>query len=187
MRNSILVFVFSLLFITSACSQSTPKTPKPPKTSSTGTSYSIDFDYDDDGTNSSVSVKKNQRVYKLTASFDRGRTNEIKKILLKKLGKRELNVTGSTYTWIKIIKGEEFFECKLTKGKLRFFIDKEYASSSFIESMVNFGDKLRDTITGSDTDKEEIERAKEELKRAEERLKRAKKQLERVKNKLKDS
>ena len=83
MKNLITAFILGLFIVGSTYGQSTPK---PPKTPSTGTSYSISFDYDDDkGGNRSVSIKKNENVYKLSARFGKHRTEEIKKILLKEL------------------------------------------------------------------------------------------------------
>ena len=166
-------------------------TPKPPKTPSTGTSYSISFDYDDDkGSNRSVSIKKSENVYKLNARFGKHRTDEIKKMLVKELGKKTMKTSGRTYSWVKYNQGEEVFECKLSQGRLRLFVDKEYAPEKMIEEVVVFGDILKDAISGSDSKEqaeEDIRRAKEDIKRAQKDLERAKRQLERVKRKTKDN
>lgn len=188
MKKIITAVVLGLFTIGSSCAQSTPK---PPKTPSTGTSYSISFDYDDDErSNRSVSIKKSENVYKLNARFGKHRTEEIKKILLKELGRKTMKISGKTYSWVKYNQGEEVFECKLSQGRLRLFVDKEYAPERMIEEMVIFGDILKDAITGSDSKKEaeeDVKRAKEDIKRAQKDLERAKRQLERVKRKAKDN
>ena len=101
-----------------------------------------------------------------------------------------MKTSGKTYSWLKYNQGEEVFECKLSQGRLRLFVDKEYAPEKMIEDMVVFGGILKDAISGSDSKKqaeEDVKRAKEEIKRAQKDLERAKKQLERVKNREKDN
>lgn len=190
MKNLIITFVLGLFIVTNACSQSTPKPPKTPSTS-TSTSYSIEFDYDDEkGSNSSVSIKKNENVYKLSARFGKHMTDDIKKTLMKELGKKELKVKGKTSTWTKYNQGEEVFECKLSQGRLRLYVDKEYASEKLIEEMGVLGTLLKDQISGTDSKKqakEDVKTAQEDIRRAQQDLERAKKQLERLKKQTKDN
>ncbi|MBL4606194.1 MAG: hypothetical protein JKY02_11190 [Flavobacteriaceae bacterium] len=186
MKKIITTLVLGLFIIGNTYAQSTPK---PPKTPSTGTSYSISFDYDDDkSSNSSVSIKKNENVYKLSARFGKHRTEEIRRIVLKKLRRSGLTVSGKTYTWIKHNQGEEVFECKLSQGRLRLFVDKEYASERMIETMSAFGAVLKDAISGSDSKKEaekDVKRAKKDLKRAKDALKKALREVEKLEEKTK--
>ena len=184
MRNSILTIVISLLFAFSACSQSTPK---PPKTPSTGTSYSISVDTDDSEDNSYVSIKRNDDVYKFNARFHESKTGSIKKLLVDKLGNRNLKVDGDTYRWVKNENGEKLYDLKLTDNTLKIYVDKEYANASLVDMIDEFGIVLKDAISGSDSKKEEKERAEAAIKRAQKDLERAKRDLERAKKKLKNS
>lgn len=57
--------------------------PTPPKTNSTvtitkGSSYTLTFDTDDVKDNSSVSIKRNNNVYKFNAKFHKSKTATIK-------------------------------------------------------------------------------------------------------------
>lgn len=190
MKKIITTFVLGVFIVTNACSQSTPKPPKTPSTSSS-TSYSIDFDYDGDKeSNSSVSIKKNGNVYKLSARFGKHMTNDIKKTLLKELGRKGLKVTGKTSTWTKYNEGEESFECKLSDGRLRLYVDKQYAPGKLIEEMSVLGTIIKDQISGTDSKKqakEDVKRAQEDIRRAQRDLERAKQKLERVKKQTKDN
>lgn len=191
MIKIITTFVLGLFIVGSTYAQSTPKPPKTHSTSSTSssTSYSIDFDYDSDKeSNSSVSIKRNENVYKLSARFGKHRTDEIRKIILKELGREGLKVTGKTYRWVKHNQGEEVFECKLSEGRLRLFVDKEYAPERMVEAMSGFGTILKDKISRTDSKKQaedDIKRAQEDLKRAQRDLDKAKSQLARVKKQTK--
>ena len=189
MRNSILAIAVSIFLVNSVCSQSKPKPPKTPKTTSTkkGTSYSITFDTDDKEENSSVSIKRNDDIYKFSARFHENKVGSIKRILVDKLGNSNLTVSGDTYRWIKKDNEEKLYDCKLTDNNLKIYVDKEYASSKLVDFMDNLGVVLKDAISGSDSEKEEKERAEADLKRAQNDLKRAKRNLERVKKNLKDS
>lgn len=192
MRNSILITIFSLLFISNACSQTTSKT-----STSSSTSYSISIDTDDDTEygNTSVSIKRTDAILKLNASFNKERTNKVRDFLLNRLQKDYMKVTGSTHLWTKNSNGEEVFECKLTRGSVRLFVDKEAVSNSFYTKIDKLSTDLKDFISGSDSEKEaqkdseraqkDMERAKEDLKRAQKDLERAKRDLERAKEKTK--
>lgn len=184
-----ITLVICLTVIGSACSQSAPpppETPEPPTTKSTkGISYSLTFDTDDASDNSSVYIKRNDNVYKFNAKFDERKTNAIKDLLLSKLNKRELTIDGDTYLWKRMNDGEEVFRCKLTDGRLKIFVDKEYVSQKFNDMIDAFGVVLKDAISGEDSEKENMERAKRDLEKAERDLERAKRDLEKAKRKLK--
>ncbi len=184
MRKLIIILVISIAIIGNAYSQSTPETPEPPKTTK-GISYSLNFDSDDDNYNSSIYIKRNDNVYKFNAKFDKSKTNTVKDLLLNKLDKRELTIDGDTYLWKKMSEGEEVFRCKLTNGRLKIFVDKEYLSKKFSYMIDEFGTVLKDAISGEDSKKESMKRAKRDLEKAERDLERAKRDLERAKRKLK--
>ena len=91
-----------------------------------------------------------------------------------------MSVSGNTYRWIKNENGEKLYDCKLTENNLKIYVDKEYATSTMISMMDEFGDVLRDAISGTDS-KEAAER---ELKIAKKRLEEAKQDLERAKRNM---
>jgi len=70
---------------------------------------------------------------------------------------------------------------------LKIYVDKECTRATVVAMIDEFGSVLKDAISGSDSKKEEKNRAEAELKRAQKDLARAKRDLERVKRKLKSS
>lgn len=178
MRTLILTTTAIAFFIVnSVCAQTPPETPKKSK----GTSYSITFDTDEEEDNSSVSIKRNDDIYKFNAKFHESKTGSIKKLLIDKLGKSNLKVDGDIFRWIKSENGDKLYDCKLTETTLKIYVDKEYANSKLVAMMDEFGTVLKDAISGTDSKKQAKEDAERELKRAERALERAKKELERVK------
>ncbi len=187
MKNSILTFAAILIISLSACAQSTPVTPEPPKADGT-TSYSISVHEDDNSmSNSSVSVTKSDDEYKFRASFHKSKTNRVKAVLLDRLGKGNLSVNGSVYLWTDSKSSDEVFECKLTKGKLRMYMDKELVSNSFYKKIEALGTDLKHLISGTNAKKmaaKDAKRAQQDLERAQRDVERAKKDLERAKERL---
>ncbi|MGY0425218.1 MAG: hypothetical protein ACWIPI_00080 [Polaribacter sp.] len=185
MRNLFLITVISLFLSNSIFGQSTPKPSKTSKTtfssSSKNSSY-LSFDTDSND-NSSVSIKRNDNVYKFAARFDKSKIGSIKKLLIDKLGDTNLSVSGDTFRWVKQENGEKLYDCKLTGNRLKIFVDKKYANETTINKMSELGDVLKETISGTDS-KEIKENATRELKDAERNLKRAKRRLERIGRKL---
>jgi len=179
-----LAIIFALLSVPTVFAQSVPEPPTPPKTTS-GTSYSISIDNDDDQTsNSSVSISISNDTYKFRASFHKSKNNGVKTMLIEDLGKTNLKVNGNTYLWSDSKSGDEVFECKLTKGHLRMYLDTELASQGFLNKVQNLGNNLKYYISGTDRKKEEAkkaERAQRDLERAQRDLERAKRDLERAK------
>jgi len=162
--------------------QETPKTPK--TSTSKSSSYSISIDTDDDKSNSSVSIKRNNDVYKFTARFHENKKSKLKKLLIDKLGKSNLSVVGDSYRWVKNENGQKLYDCKLTDTTLKIYVDKEFSNSKIVNMMDNFGGILKDAISGTDHKKREKEEEKRELKRAEREFARAKRELQRIKRKL---
>jgi hypothetical protein len=173
------------LFLTSSCFAQTPTPPETPKTTTTSktksTSYSITFDTDDREDNSSVSIKRNDNVYKFNAKFHESKTGSIKKLLLDKLGNTNLTVNDGIYRWIKSEKGDKLYDCKLTDNTLKIYVDKEYANTKIVEMMDEFGVVLKDAISGTDSKVQAKKDAEKELKRAERALAVAKRELENAK------
>lgn len=107
----------------------------------------------------------------------------MKTILIKQLGKRNLSIKGNTYLWTDSKNGDEVFECKLTKGHLRIYLDTEIASEAFTEKIKNLGKDLKYYISGTNAKKEnerQVAEAKRELERAERELARAKREADRA-------
>ena len=174
------LIVASVLFLSVNLFSQTP--PTPPKTNSTvsyskGSSYSINFDTDDTEDNSSVSIKRNDNIYKFNAKFHESKSGSIKKLLVDKLGNSDLKVSNDTYRWMKSENGEKLYDCKLTDSTLKIYVDKEYANTKLVEMMDEFGIVLKDLISGSDSKEEEKRIAESELESAERELERAKKAL----------
>lgn len=186
MRTLFLTIALVLFLGNNFYAQTTPTPPETPKVSKS-TSYSITFDTDDAEDNSSVSIKRNDDIYKFSARFHESKTGSIKKLLVDKFGKSNLKIVGDTYRWVKNEKGEKLYDCKLTETTLKLYVDKEYANSKIITMMDEFGVVLKDAISGTDSKKEAKENAERDLKRAERDLARAKRALERAKKQIRKS
>ncbi|WP_400075918.1 hypothetical protein [Winogradskyella sp. R77965] len=189
-RTVCLMLAMALFSTFSLEAQTVPDPPKPPKTKTTsGTSYSISIDNDDDvKSNSSVSISISNDSYKFRASYHKSKNDAVKAMLIDKLGKGNLTINGNTYLWSDSQSGDEVFECKLTKGHLRMYVDTEVASKGFTEKINKLGNDLKYFISGTDPKKEEAkkaERAKRDIERAERELERAKRELERAEHEAK--
>ncbi|SHG77632.1 hypothetical protein [Winogradskyella jejuensis] len=191
-KKGIYFTTIALMFsIISVNAQSTPPTPPTPPNQSSGTSYSISIENDDDEThNSSVSISESDDNYKFRASYHKSKNEGVKQILLNKLGKDGLKVNGNTYLWSQSESGDEVFECKLTNGKVRIYLDLEFASDKFLTKLKNMGQDLKYYISGSSKEEEQakkVERAKRDMERAQRDLERAQRDLERSKKTAKHS
>ncbi|WP_299115457.1 hypothetical protein [uncultured Winogradskyella sp.] len=184
-RTVCLMFIMALFSTLSLSAQTTPEPPTPPSVTSSGTSYSITIDNDDDETlNSSVSISQSDDTYKFRASYHKSKNQGVKQILLDKLGREGLKVNGNTYLWSESKNGDEVFECKLTSGKLRIYLDLESTSDKFLAKLKNMGQDLKYYISGSSKEEEQakkVERAKRDMERAQRDLERAQRDLERSK------
>jgi len=186
-RTVCLMLVMALLSTFSLDAQTVPDPPKPPKTTSISnstSSHSIKIDTDNDQhNNSSVSISISDDSYRFKASYDKSKNEGVKAILLDELGEKNLTVTGNTYLWSDRQNGDERFKCKLTKGNLRIYLDKEAASKGFTEKIKKLGVDLKYYISGTSAKKENekaVDKAKLELERAERELARAKREAERA-------
>ena len=135
--------------------QTTPEPPSPPKTPQTSTSksYSVAVENNTgDKHNSSVSVSVSDEDYKFKARYHQSKNEGIKSILIKELGKSNLNVNRNTYLWTNGDYGNDVFECKLTKGQLKIYLDTNVASEAFFNKIKTLGDELKYYISGTSAD-----------------------------------
>lgn len=186
MKHLFLSAVMALFLTTGLLAQKTPTPPKTPKTSSSttkSTSYSITLDTDDKESNSSVSIKRNDNVYKFNARFHESKSGSLKKMLIDKLGKSNLTIESDTFMWLKSEDGEKLYDCKLTDETLKIYVDKVYANAQIINMISKFGDELKDAISGTESKEEERKAAERALKRAERALAKAKREVEILKRK----
>jgi hypothetical protein len=189
MKHLFLTTVIAIFLTTHFFAQTTSSSKtisKSSSTSSKGTSYSITFDTDDKEDNSSVSIKRNDNIYKFSAKFHESKTGSIKKLLVDKLGKSNLKIDGDVYRWIKSEKGAKLYDAKLTDNSLKIYVDKEYANSKIVDMMDSFGTVLKDAISGTDSEEEAKKDNKRALKDAERALAKAKREVERLKRKARN-
>jgi len=190
MKHLILKSAICLFLSNSLFSQIPPKTPKTPQTTSSSSttkssSYSVTYDTVDSEDNSSVSIKRNDNVYKFTARFHESKTGSLKKILVDRLGNDNLIVSNDRYSWIKKENGDKLYDCKLTEDTLKIYVDKEFANTTLVEMIEGLGLTLKDAISGTNSKEEARKNAESELKSAERELARAKRELERIKKEIK--
>jgi ABC-type uncharacterized transport system involved in gliding motility auxiliary subunit len=183
-RTVCFMLVMALFSTFSLNAQTVPDPPKPPQTSSS-TSHSISVDNDDDQKHSSsVSISVSGDSYKFKANYHKSKNQGVKAILLNQLGKENLTINGNTYLWTESQRGNDVFECKLTKGHLRMYVDTDVVSKGFVGEINKLGNDLKYFISGTDPKKEEAkntEHAKRRLESAKRELELAKQELERVK------
>lgn len=185
MKNLFITAAVTLFFSSCIPEQATPKTPKPPKIASSSTtksnSYSFSFDTDVKEENSSVSIKRNDNIYKFSAKFHESKFVGIKKLALEQLGDKNLTVSEYMHRWLKSENGEKIYEVKLSENRLKIYVDKEYANTNIITMMNDFGDVLKDVISGTDSEQQDKEDAERALKKAEKALKLTRRELEKAK------
>lgn len=98
---------------------------------------------------SSVSVKGTNSSYKFRAFFDEDLTKSVQKLLQKELkGKRFTDTNNSTF-WSITKNNEKAFKCKVGKGYVRIFVDKEVMPKQFQNEVEKIGEDLRYIISGS--------------------------------------
>jgi len=183
--------VVALLFTSiSATAQSTPPNPPPipdvsVTTSSTSTSStSINSDSHDSSHSSSISISHSNDSYKFKARYHSSKNNGVKEMLISELGRKNLKIKGNTLTWLQSKNGEEFFECKLSKGRLYIDLDTNNASTSFSEKIKTLGLDLKYYISNSNKEEDQsrkLHEAEKNLEHAKKNLEKAKRDLERSK------
>ncbi len=184
-RTFFLAFTIALFSTLGLSAQTTPETPTPPETPKTSSSksYSVSVENDDSVRhNSSVSISMSDESYKFRARFHNSKTEGLKRMIIESLGEENLNVKGNTLLWTDEKNGEELFECKLSNGQLRIYLDTELASKDFIDSIQILGEELKQYISGSSSKdaSKELAKAERELARAERELARAKREAKRA-------
>jgi len=186
MKKTHLTVGLLIVFAITAFAQTPSEPPKTQSASShseskSATSYSMSVsDSDNAKENMSVSTSNSDDSYKFRARFSKLKTAKVKAVLLDRLGKTSLKAKGGKYEWIKIKNGDEVFECKLTNGRVRIFVNKEEVSSPFLKEIEALGKELRIVIAGEQSKKHkerELERAQRDLVRAKQNLERAKRKL----------
>ncbi|MBO6605457.1 hypothetical protein [Psychroserpens sp.] len=183
---TVLVITFGLLNLNAQGTPEPPATPEPPKTTS-GTSYSISVDNDNDyKSNSSVSIKNTNDYYKFRASFDASKNGKLEEFLRNNLGEDNLKISGSSYVWTTSANGDEIFECKLTMGHLRIYLDRNASNSKLYNKIKDLGETLKAEISGKSSRygqtnvTRELEKAERELARAKRELKRVEREAKRA-------
>ncbi len=185
-----LILATVLVFSTNIFSQS-PTPPEPPKSESSS-SYSVTVNNEDESIHidsnsvthsSSISETKSDDLYKFKASFDKSKTEQVKQVIMDKLGRDNFSSKISTYKWIKKEKSKNVFECTLTKGRVKIYLNTDEASSSFQHKIETLGEELKFVISGS-SHKKGAEHAKRDLEHANQDLERAKRKVEQAKRRV---
>lgn len=172
--------IIALACISYAYAQETPTPPPTPETpNSSGSSiYKSRSRSNGSSSSHSISVKNDNLSYRFRASFKKKISAKLQAYLTKELGNKNLKKTTSSSLW-KIEKNDDTaFSCKLNKGSLKIYMDKEAFSDTFQKHIIEIGDQLKYMISGRDpmeVKKRNLERARRRLKQAEKALKRAEK------------
>ncbi|MFT7072290.1 hypothetical protein [Patiriisocius sp. Uisw_017] len=162
------------------------KNPPPPSSevsvhsdetkTSSNYSYSESSDGDDGGSsNISVSTSSTDDSYMFRARHDGNKDAKIKALLLKEMGRNNLEVKNGKHTWVTNSGGEEVYEIKFSKGRLRIDLDKTIASAELEKKIVRLGKSARTIISGVSDEKRKVvtlQREAERMQRAADRMRR---------------
>lgn len=135
---------------------SPPETPSPTKitvnTNSKSETSSVTYSSDSGeahSSSSSISIKNNNSSYKFRASFDDALTDKVRNIIIDKLSKLKLTTANvSKSHWGLVGDNEDVFDCKLSEGFLRMYVDKDKTSRKLQNTIKNLGEDLREAISG---------------------------------------
>ncbi len=175
-----IVTIIALVCMHFTYAQETPTPPPTPDTphGSGSSTYKSRSRSNGSSSSHSISVKNDNLSYRFRASFSKKLSAKIHTYLMKELGDRNIDHSKTTSFW-KIEKNDETaFSCKLNKGSLKIYMDKEAFSEKFQQQILNMGEQLKYMISGRDPmemKKRDLERARRRLKQAEKALKRAEK------------
>ena len=189
MKTIVKLTTILVLFIaTKVVAQTPPTTPKTPETStvtsSTESISSYSGDDSEEYSSSSVSVKSTNSLYKFRASFADKKTANIKQRIQKELSKMKNITTTNSNRWSYFKNDEKVFECKLSEGHLRLFLDKELSSKKMETKIIALGEELKHFISNGSSakvTKTNLDHAKRELERAEKAYKRAQQNYKKAK------
>lgn len=186
--KTILITIMAISFgLMAAFAQTNPPTPPPPPSSevsmhsdetktSSNYSYSESSDGDDGrSSNISVSTSSTDDSYTFKARHDGNKDVQIKALLLKEMGKNNLEVKNGKHTWVTNSGGEEVYEIKFSKGRLRIDLDKTIASAELEKKIVRLGKSARTIISGVSDEKRKVallQREAERMQRAADRMRR---------------
>lgn len=169
MRNvvKLVVAIFSLT-VNSVNSQSTPNLPKTVTVVSESTNHSYTNSSDaQKSRSSSISVKSTNFTYKLRVYFDVDLTKKVQRFLQKELNSKHFTDTNNSSLWTIMKNNDKIFECKIKKGLVRMYVDKELTSKKFQTEIKEIGEKLKHIINGTSMENTQKERKKEAKRKLE--------------------
>ena len=185
MKTIIIFTTAFVLSVTTTLAQSTPTPPTPPNTnvsvhsdndeSSHSYSYSINTDDDKSGGNVSISTSSNDDSYSFRLKYDGAKDDQIKDLLFKEMGTNNVSESAGKTTWSTTSGGEEVYEIKFSKGRLRMELDKEIASATLTKKIEAIGKQVRSMITGNSDKRSEalrLQRDADRLRRDADRMRR---------------
>lgn len=98
-------------------------------------------------TKSSVSISISDNNYSLQASFDKGKTKKLEKLLSDSMDNNLLTNDAGSKIWKKENKGETAYSVVLKEEKLKMSIDKELVSDETFERLKALGEKISETLS----------------------------------------
>ena len=134
MKTHILMVIYGLVAITTMNAQS-DKQKKTTKTSSDCQTYS----------SSSISISSDNDSYSMSARFNNEKTENVLDILNEQLGNK--NRTAKRGTWESIKNNQTAYKIKLTKGRLKIFVNKDLVTANTISLFENLGDKISEAVS----------------------------------------
>lgn len=197
---AIAVLSISIYICSIAATAQTPQTPKTPNvqvsqhsdTSKTTTSTSYNTSVSTDGVedqnqNVSVSVSNTNHSYSFRARYSGAKDQELKELIIKEMGTNNLTTSNGKLKWSLTSGNEDVYEIELRKGKLTMEVDKNSASPSLVEKIVNLGKSAKTIITGkseANIEAEKLQREADRLKREADRMQREADRMKREEERL---
>ncbi|TCI84640.1 hypothetical protein [Tenacibaculum sp. M341] len=185
MKSIQITLLIVLIAVVNVYSQTSVEIPTPPETPSISNSQTQTR-----SRSSSVSISNSNSQYKFRSRFHKSKKAEIEQQLKEAFSTMEYEEKKGEISWNRYADGEIAFECTLTKGRLRIWLNKKAFSSTFINKIEDLGEDLQNSISNNSSHLQvtksnsggslsaaqaRVERAKKELERSMENLKRVQK------------
>ena len=196
MKN--LIFLLAILLFTTPFSQAqtettppkssstskptrSPRPPRPPRPSKpvrsvktrTSDGYNYERSSTDNQSNSSISISSSDDTYQLKAYYPTSKIAEVKSLLIKEMGKNNLELKDGTYQWMVKSGQKQVYKILLNHQNLNMTIDKTIASPSLIDKFEDIGLLIKSIITDDkDGHADQLQRDADQLRADAKRMER---------------
>ncbi|WP_046759172.1 hypothetical protein [Kordia jejudonensis] len=148
MKTYIITLIAIVFAFNVSNAQETPTPPKTPTTSSTSVSKSTTKNG-----STSISISYTEDDYKLRARFPKNKYVQLKELIEKELGGKNMNIGKGYSKWSN---DEKVYYIKLTEKSLRMTVDLDVASPELAEKFSALGEDIKIIISGTNASSEQV-------------------------------